>query len=98
MNELFLIATLCAGTTNFKIELGAYSYKVAQDTAKNLNCPVFVYKFSHIETWFCKYFGHRWQTLDCYSYIEGYEGKEKYERTVVKKDTCSICFVNRKRK
>ena len=73
ISELFLIVTLCAGTTQFYVSkstdiVNSKMYAISWDENMNPYTPICekvedtimnAYKLSAIETWFCKYFGHR---------------------------------------
>ena len=70
MNELFLIVTLCAGTTYLDIRNEAAQPAIVLMNV--VNCEQREsYKLSALETWYCKYFGHRPGKLQFSLYATG---------------------------
>ena len=62
LTELYLIVTLCAGTTSFYIDRSSYvapARYTESFSGKKYVCEDSAYKLSAIETWYCKYFGHK---------------------------------------
>ena len=106
MNSLYLIATLCMGTTSYELSKSSeQTHGKFMLEARNIKCNEAVYKLSAIETWYCKYFGHRWiKTLPDYIEVTGgvifsrpatYFDSDKAK--TVPGMICSICNEPRKR-
>ena len=100
LNELYLIVTLCAGTTNFytsKSSDSVHSYAVMGNHGTAI-CEKKVYKLSAIETWFCKYFGHRWadKPMNKWQGVIATEALWISERERNRdKMICSLCGIDR---